>query len=705
LAALIAIGLLPGHAGAATVQEVEPNDDFAGANQLDIDETGAGDCTFETDFVWANLTEGVTYNFAYASPTVTRPADFTLHVHQPNGTEYQTHVVDADGNLSIVALETGKHAVGIQCRNPAGPWEVTFSTLGFAAPIQGDDEVEHNDKAAMATTVPVSNLATGSVLPPDDPVDFWAVDLAEGQAIRVTLDGMSTSHANIAEVDPSSGALTGDGDSILVQALAAGPLPFAVLPQGTGGDYTFTVEYIEDASVFSQGPDETEPNNNWQDANAIADGAAYRGQLDPDIDPADFVTVFVENASMVYVNLTVVGSCPYLCPEVFVLRSDHTPATDPDGVELSGDEIVFGARAATIWYFEVHVGDDVREYTVSVDVEPSPFEEGETLTYEQAAATGVIDMFIAGNDTTCPQYNFIFCGNGKLYGPSLLLYYTNLAPVSVNVLIPAGLRLDADDEGVSDYVTTRDTVVPMGAYASDEAAVIAAMERPGEAAPSWITFFEPIGMATGDEAKIIAETRTGNYSHPVEMAALWAGIGGQTRAGIADYGATTGTIDSAGQLLAAAGVDSDITPDPQAPPPGGNNNQTTGGGDTAGSGLGGFVLPAVVAIVLMGIAAAVVAGRRKRRAGAGQAPTYGTAQSAGSLPPGTPGTPPGGPPGPYGSIGAPQAYAPPPPIPPYYPPAPAVPAAPSMSACPSCNQPILVGVTTCPACHAGIAWD
>lgn len=684
LGASLLLGFGLGHAGAAP--ESEPNDSLGTAGHVALGDSTTGDCSGGPDFISFDLVADTLYaaslDYTWLYNHVVR-----LDLFDTNGVLFLTNTSTRTFTVNFVAVASGPHAASFTCLQEGSTWRVTVTGAGPAPIIEGPAEREHNDYAGAATRINGSGNFTGVGWPDIDPVDYWYVPFDGPGGAWIHLISSGSTAANLATIQPYSGALQPAGDQMIVAGVPGSPFTFAVQITGGGGNYTLGVETAADVSVFYEGPDEVEPNNVWANATPI-DGSqpfTLSGVLGHDHDLHDFYAFTVSSPSLVTIRLSFEVPCDLDCPAVGVLHANGSAIPFGPYPAGPGEKLTFPAPGKSGWIIEVASRNPGGPYLLNISMAPSRHANGSTLGVAEANSSHAISVFFGTTGKRFPGnwVNIGWGGNGILFGECLEAYVENNEPVDLNIRFPAGLRLVPWDAEIIPFVLTRDVVVLVPAATSVTAPLQGAAESTKGKAPAGLFLLDMVGMATGSELRIVRETAGGNYSAIAEIIALWASLEGMDRATLREWSAPDDGIAEAGLLLRAANVASPITAPPPSPP------RSAGASAPQSSGLSPLAIGVGALLGLIVLAAVVGTWRNRTR------PARWTPPSAHA---GAPAPAP-----------APQATAMPGPglvVASLAPAASNVPMqGPAKVPCPRCETPVAVGAAGCSACFLDLVWN
>ncbi|HEX9709206.1 MAG TPA: hypothetical protein VGB42_04475 [Candidatus Thermoplasmatota archaeon] len=709
VAAAAALAFAP---SAAAASESEPNNDPSEASVALLNETAVGQVQSPNDDWWAlNLTGAglLTVDIMTTGGSAYVAFEDGAGAPVPSGLEDFGSTHDAY-RLVVGGSET--LYIAVATNNPNTAYTLSFAVNPDLSLVEGTSEVEPNHGRGNATDLPLEEVVSGFAPVEYADVDWWAFTVAGPGWLWVEVDDLAEMSLFVYEGATELEDLAGLYSSYYFFEVETGGLVHLAVSADYGdGQYTLSVRYASNSSVFWAGRDEAEPNGLPADANEVTAGLMFRGTGDVVFDQDDFLVVYAQPRTLIEVNITF-DYDPLALAWVTVVGAPEAGEWDS-----RGDTWYFVVRqvfaAAGDMVLNVSVGWTDATYAVNVTATPLAILDDGVATLQEL--DGVEDLGLRlhpKNDFGSEEGFDLRNGNGYMFGESACAELDAIGGLP-RVSVQAGMRLTPeDDEELQVLVVSRtmEFAIPSGGAGCFRAMSESEEGLVGSAFSSYV-LGTPV---TGDAATVVAEIDASQRDQADGQLALWAVTSGTSEARARTWSASQETIDSARSILNTAGVRTTLSP---------NAGPGTGGGGAGGA--GGFnalpyIVLAVIALVLIGVAVAV---RRKGKAPA--TPPMGAPGAAGPGPYG--GTAYSPYPGQYaGAAGQPYSQPPPPASSspygaqyatydpnPYAPQAPATPAPaqePAYSAagtapCPSCGQPVAYYAATCPSCGYALTWS
>ncbi|MDW8256528.1 MAG: DVUA0089 family protein [Acidobacteriota bacterium] len=308
----------------ARVNESEPNNAFAQAQAItpDVLIVGRLDPAGDVDFFsfTANPGQRLTVDINARSLTPPSEADTIVTLFDSNGQQLAEND-DAEGALdSLLTFEiprSGQYFVRIRNFSPKGGPSYTYEALvtltGAAPPPPGMAmESEPNNSLTQANAITPNVTVSGTINPAGD-VDFFAFEARRGQQLVIDLDARSLMPPSpldtVVTLFDSRGQQLAENDD--AEGSTDSRLSFTIPADGR---YFFRVRsfdgkggpnYIYRATVTLTGaarPQETEPNNEFAQANQLPPETPITGTINPagdadvfffDSERSDVVTITV----------------------------------------------------------------------------------------------------------------------------------------------------------------------------------------------------------------------------------------------------------------------------------------------------------------------------------------------------------------------------------------------------------------------------
>jgi len=287
----------------ARVNESEPNNTFAQAQTItpDVLIVGRLDPAGDVDFFSFSAAAGqrLTVDINARSLTPPSEADTVVTLFDSNGQPLAEND-DAGGSLdSFLTFEiprSGQYVVRIRNFSPKGGSSYTYEALitltGAAPPPPGAvTESEPNNSPAQATAITPNVTVSGTINPAGD-VDFFSFEARRGQQLVIDLDARSLTPSS--PLDTIVTLYDGNGRQLAENDDAEGStdsrLRFTIPADGR---YIFRVrsfdgkggpDYRYRATVTLSGaarPQESEPNDQFAQANRLAPDTPMMGTIDP----------------------------------------------------------------------------------------------------------------------------------------------------------------------------------------------------------------------------------------------------------------------------------------------------------------------------------------------------------------------------------------------------------------------------------------
>ncbi len=606
--------------------------------------------------------------------------------------------------------------------------------VGLAAgPASAVAESEPNDAPENGTPLTVG-ASSGSIGGGDE--DYWVFNATAdgwGQIEFTLASGLSLSLGS--EVGPPA-TLGTQSTSVKTFQLIAGKVTWVLVGSSTGstGSYMFNFATAGNASEFSEGTGETEPNNDEAHATVLAADDSYDAMVDEGVDTTDFFRFVGHRGDAVSIW---VARATGETGSISIYKVSGFPGSP--GASTGDLSVLLTADADLV--FKVTTNAWAVNYTIDTSLDHTPAYADGKMTLGEAYSDTVVKAYIHPKTTPAgiPATGVTLSagsssGMGYMYGETMCVE-SALGIDVPNVTIEAGLRLDPMEKTLQTMVVSKTVTVTIPADGKVCFDAISYNES-GDLGYSYEPY-KPGVKLSGDAMAVMRVIDNRSTDGAAEQLALWAVTSGTTESRAGDWRATSATIADAKTILNDAGVHTQLNPTvaPPAPPTGGTTGGTGGTGSTnTGSGSPLAIVGGVIfaLILVAGIAGAVASKRRRQAAAAmplagqpfgqpfGQrpanvpgGPVYPQQYGA---PPGVPASPWAAPPAPYYPPQRPvyaqapaRPYQPFVPVPPYVPTAPPPPAAPAAPReatvpCPTCGSALAYYAPKCPKCGMEMSW-